>query len=63
MFANPANRCCIRTHLDSAKRYRTKMSPQNRIVALVQSQDHVINSANPGGTLNDGVQHRLHVCR
>ena len=28
-----------------------------------ESQHHVINSANPRGALDDGVEHRLHVRR
>ena len=37
------------------------MSPRNHIVPLVESQHHVIDSANPCGALDDGVEHRLHV--
>src|SRR5262249_20957618 len=43
MPANPANRCFIRTNLDSGTRYRTKMSPQDRSVPLVESQRYIIN--------------------
>ena len=39
------------------------MSPRNHIVSLVESQQHVINPANPRGALDDGVEHRLHVRR
>ena len=39
------------------------MSPRNQFVSLVESQRHVINSANPGGALDDGVEDRLHVRR
>ena len=38
------------------------MSPRNHSVALVESQHHIINPTNPGGALDDGVEHRLHVC-
>src|SRR4030095_1270356 len=63
MLANPATRCFLRTHLNAANRYRTTMSPQNRSITLVESQHHVINPANPGGALDYGVEHRLHVRR
>src|SRR6266511_750681 len=39
------------------------MSPRNHSVALVESQRHVVNSTNPRGTLDDGVEDRLHVRR
>ena len=37
------------------------MSPRNDIVPVAESQNHVIDPANPGGALDDGIQHRLHV--
>ena len=37
------------------------MSPRNHYVPLAESQHHVINPTNPGGALDDGVEHRLHV--
>ena len=37
------------------------MSPRNHSVALVESQHHVVNAANPRRALDDGVEHRLHV--
>ena len=51
----------INTDLDAADGYGTKMSPRNHSVPLAESQHHVINPANPGGALDDGVEHRLHV--
>src|SRR5262245_10468052 len=39
------------------------MSPKNRIIPLVKSQHHIINPANASCTLDDGVEHRLHVRR
>ena len=39
------------------------MSPSYQIVTLVKSQHHVIDPANTGGALDDGVEHRLHVRR
>ena len=39
------------------------MSPGNNNVSLAESQDDIINSANPSGTLDDGVEHGLHVRR
>ena len=40
----------------------TKMSPRNHHASpSSKSQHHVIDAANPGGALDDGVEHRLHV--
>src|SRR5262249_28578449 len=61
MPANPANRCFIRTNLDSGTRYRTKMSPQDRSVPLVESQRYIINPTGPRRALDDGVEDWLHV--
>src|SRR5207244_13630071 len=41
----------------------TKMSSQTRRVPFAESQHHVIDPANPGGALDDGVKNRLHVRR
>src|SRR5438105_9195284 len=41
----------------------TKMSSQTRRVSFAESQHHVIDPANPGGALDDGVKNRLHVRR
>ena len=30
---------------------------------VAESQHHVINPTNPGGALDDGIEHRLHVRR
>ena len=61
MLAHPAKLWRINTDLDLANGYGTKMSPRNHSVALMESQYHVIDPANPGGALDDGVEHRLHV--
>ena len=37
------------------------MSPQNHSAPLVESQQHVINPANPRRALDDSVKDRLHV--
>ena len=37
------------------------MSPHSHSVPLVESQQDIINPANPGGALDDGVEDRLHV--
>src|SRR5262249_45535628 len=37
------------------------MSPQNHVVSLAESQQNVVDSTNPGGALDDGVEDRLHV--
>ena len=39
------------------------MSPRNHSVTVVESQYHVVDSTNPRGALDDGVEHRLHVRR
>src|SRR5262245_30323606 len=39
------------------------MRPRNQIVALTESQLHVINSANARSTFDDSIQERLHVRR
>ena len=61
MLAHPAKLWLINTDLDAANGYGTKMSPRNHSVSLAESQQHVINSTNPGGALDDGVEDRLHV--
>ena len=61
MLAHPAMVWLINTDLDAANGYGTKMSPRNQNVPLVESQHHVINPANPGGALDDGVEDRLHI--
>ena len=38
------------------------MSPRNHLVPVAESEHHVINPANPRRALDDGVEHRLHVC-
>ena len=63
MLAYPAKLWLINTDLDAADGYGTKMSPRNHIVALAESQHHVIDPTNPRGALDDGVEHRLHVRR
>ena len=39
------------------------MGPHEIVLALAQSQHHVIDPANPRRAFDDGVQHRLHVRR
>src|SRR5262245_16394612 len=63
MPPNPANLWFIRTDLDAANRYGTKMSSQNRRGPLVESQQHIINPTNLCRALDDDVKHRLHVRR
>src|SRR5262249_45450118 len=65
MLAHPAKPWLIKTHLESAigYGYRTKMSSRNHAFPFAESQRHIVNPANPGGALNDGVEHRLHVRR
>src|SRR5262249_6052124 len=65
MRAHPAKLWLINTDFFAANGYGygTNMSPRNHTVPLVEPQLHIINAANPGGTLDDGVEHRLHVRR
>ena len=42
-------------------RYGTRMSARNHVVALAESQHHVVDPANLSRALDDGVEHRLHV--
>ena len=39
------------------------MGPRNHGVALTKSEQHVIDSTNPCGAPNDGIEHRLYVRR
>src|SRR6266480_3261394 len=63
MFTHPVKPWIITTDLHTDMRYRTKMSARNHSTAFAESQHHVINSTNPGGTLHDGIENRLHVRR
>ena len=53
----------INTNLHTTMRYRTKMSPQNQSVSVVEAQRHVIDPANFYRALDDGVEDRLDVRR
>src|SRR5262245_28084087 len=61
MLAHPAIQWCVYADLEASNGYGAKMSPCHHCVPLPQSQHHVINSANPRGALDDGVEHRLHI--
>src|SRR5262245_37432565 len=63
MLAEPENMWLIYTVRDAADGYGTKMSPRNPNVSLVESKQHVINPTNLCGTLDDGIEHRLHIRR
>ena len=39
------------------------MSPRNHHMPLPESQRHIINPTNTRRALDDGIKHRLHVCR
>src|SRR5215475_5589768 len=62
MFMHPAMPWIITADLYTDMRYRTKMSARNHAVALAQSQNNVVNTANLSGAFDDGIKHRLHVC-
>src|SRR5262245_48926564 len=42
---------------------RTKMPPRDHRVSFTESQYHVIDPTNLCCALDDGIEHRLHVCR
>src|SRR5688572_21183837 len=63
MLVHPAILWPINTDLYAANGYGTKMSLRNHTVPVVKSQHYVINPANPGGALDDGIEDRLHVRR
>src|SRR5215831_2069498 len=39
------------------------MRPHDHTTTFTESQQHVINPTNPRRALDDGVKHRLHICR
>src|SRR5215467_11365280 len=61
MLTHPAILWLINTDFTTSNAYGTKMGPHNHNVPLVESQQHVVNSTNPGGALDDSIKHRLHV--
>src|SRR6476469_6271706 len=65
MLTNPAKMRLIKTdfHTANGYGYGTNMSPHDHGIPLNESQHYVIDSTHPGGALDDGVEHRLHVRR
>src|SRR5262249_8485580 len=63
MLAHPLILWLIDTNLEPAHEYGTKMGPRNHNVALVKSQQYVIDPTNLCRALDDGIEDRLHVCR
>src|SRR6266545_4910479 len=63
MLTHPEKLRLIHTNFDALGEYGygTKMSPRNESVPLVKAQHHVIDPANPGCALDDGIKNRLHV--
>src|SRR5215831_10808942 len=61
MFMHPAMPWIITADLYTDTRYRTKMSARNHAVALAQSQNNIVNTANLSGALDDRLEHWLHV--
>jgi hypothetical protein len=47
--------------LEAGNNYRTKMSLCSYHIALAESQNYVINTANPRGALDNGIEDRLHI--
>src|SRR5262249_23942183 len=63
MRTHPVNVRLICSDLGTGNGHRTKMSPCNPNVPLVQSQYHINYPTNPRGALDDGVEHWLHIRR
>src|SRR5262245_7478455 len=61
MFMHPAMPWIISADLYTDTRYRTKMSARNHAVALAESQNNVVNTANLSGALDNRLEHWLHV--
>src|SRR5262245_12550498 len=61
MLVYPAILWLIDTDCFTTDGYWTKMSPCNHHLIFAESQIHIINAANPGGALDDGVKDRLYV--
>src|SRR5262245_3129584 len=63
MLAHPTISWIINTDLYEASDYwyRTYSSPRDQTVPFAESERHVVNPANPGGALDDGIEHWLHV--
>src|SRR6185437_11034865 len=61
MLAHPLILWLIDTDLEAAHGYGTKMSLRYHTLTVVESQHHIIDPTNPGGALDDGIEHRLHV--
>ena len=63
MYTHPAMPWIITADRYTDMRYRTKMSARNHFVALAESQNNVVNTANLSRALDDGIEHRPHVRR
>src|SRR5215831_5932596 len=64
ILTHPVKLWLIKTDLTAADGWDwTKMSPGNNSVSFPESQYGVIYSTNPRSTLDDRIEHRLHVCR
>ena len=63
MLAHPLILWLINTDLGSAHGYGTKMSPWYHSLTVVESQNYVIDPANPGGAFHDRIEDRLHIRR
>src|SRR5262245_53120837 len=63
MLAHPLILWLIDTDPDAPRGYGTKMSSRYHNVTVMESQNYIIESANPCRALDDSVQHRLHIRR
>ena len=61
MLVHPAILWFVNTDFGAANGYRAKTSPGDHNVTVAESQRYVFNPTNPGGALDDRVEHRLHV--
>src|SRR5215470_15293112 len=61
MLSHPAPLWLISTDLAVRNGYGTEMSPHNHSIPLAESQQHIVNPANPRRALDNGVKDGLDV--
>src|SRR5215813_516091 len=63
MLPHPGKPRFVNAHVTATNGYWTKMNPRSQNVSVAESQHYVVHATNPGGALDDSVEHRLHVGR
>src|SRR4029450_12987459 len=61
MFTHPVKSWIVTADLDANMRNWTKMSACNHSAVFAKAQYHIVDPTNPGGTLDNGVEDRLHI--